>query len=148
MGNYRSVCFKLDWTLEPPGGNFQNPDALVLAQPIKLSSLGQGPGTTSIIFLGSLGDSSLVAQTVESACNAGDLGSIPGSERSPGEGTGNLLQCSCLENPWTEEPGGLQSMGSQRVRHDWATNTDSQDKIKHLFPIDILLNSMTFSFCL
>ena len=25
---------------------------------------------------------------------------------------------SCLENPWTEEPGGLQSMGSQRVRHD------------------------------
>ena len=51
----------------------------------------------------------------ESACKAGDLGSIPGSERSPGEGTGNLLQCSCLENPWTEEPGGLQSMGSQRV---------------------------------
>ena len=37
-----------------------------------------------------------------------------------------LLECrynghSCLENPWTEEPGGLQSMGSQRVRHDWAT---------------------------
>ena len=25
--------------------------------------------------------------------------------------------------PWTEEPGGLQSMGSQRVRHDWVTNT-------------------------
>ena len=31
--------------------------------------------------------------------NAGDLGSIPGSGRSPGEGNGNLLQCSCLENP-------------------------------------------------
>ena len=35
----------------------------------------------------------------ESACNAGDLGSIPGSGRAPGEGNGNPLQYSCLENP-------------------------------------------------
>ena len=35
----------------------------------------------------------------ESACNAGDPGSIPGSGRSPGEGNGNPLQYSCLENP-------------------------------------------------
>ena len=43
---------------------------------------------------------SLVAQTVKaSACNAGDLGSIPGSGRSPGEGNGNPFQHSCLENP-------------------------------------------------
>ena len=34
----------------------------------------------------------------ESACNAGDLGSIPGLGRSPGEGNGNPLQYSCLEN--------------------------------------------------
>ena len=34
-----------------------------------------------------------------SACNAGDLGSIPGLGRSPGEGNGNPLQYSCLENP-------------------------------------------------
>ena len=34
-----------------------------------------------------------------SACSAGDRGSIPGSGRSPGEGNGNLLQYSCLENP-------------------------------------------------
>ena len=34
----------------------------------------------------------------ESACNAGDLCSIPGSGRSPGEGNGNLLQDSCLKN--------------------------------------------------
>ena len=34
-----------------------------------------------------------------SAWNVGDLGSIPGSGRSPGEGNGNLLQYSCLENP-------------------------------------------------
>ena len=53
-----------------------------------------------------------------SACNAGDLGSIPGLGKSPGEGNGNPLQYSCLENPMTEEPGGLQSTGSQRVGHD------------------------------
>ena len=35
----------------------------------------------------------------ESACNVGDLGSIPGLERSPGEGNGNPLQYSCRENP-------------------------------------------------
>ena len=35
----------------------------------------------------------------ESACNSGDLGSVRGSGRSPGEGNGNPLQCSCLENP-------------------------------------------------
>ena len=35
----------------------------------------------------------------ESACDAGDLGSIPGLGRSPGEGNGNPLQYSCLENP-------------------------------------------------
>ena len=34
----------------------------------------------------------------ESACSAGDLGLIPGLGRSPGEGNGNPLQCSCLEN--------------------------------------------------
>ena len=54
----------------------------------------------------------------ESACNTGDLGSIPGSGRSPGEGNGNPLQYSCWENPMKEEPGRLQSMGSQRVGYD------------------------------
>ena len=49
----------------------------------------------------------------ESACNAGDRGSIPGSGRSPGEGNGNPLEYSCGIIPWAEEPGGLQSMGSQ-----------------------------------
>ena len=48
------------------------------------------------------------------ACQAGDMSSISGSERSPGEGNGNPLQNSFLGNPWTEDPGGLQSMGSQR----------------------------------
>ena len=58
----------------------------------------------------------------ESPSNAGDAGSIPGSRRYPREGNGNPLQYSCLENPWREEPGRLQSTGSQRVGHDWATS--------------------------
>ena len=39
----------------------------------------------------------------KAACNAGDTGSIPGSERSPGEGNGYALQYSCLENPMDRE---------------------------------------------
>ena len=54
----------------------------------------------------------------EFACNVGDWGSIPGSGRSPGGGNGNSLQYSRWRIPWTEEPGGPQSMGSQRVGHD------------------------------
>ena len=38
-----------------------------------------------------------------SVCNAGDLGSIPGLGRSPGEGNGNPIQYSCLENPMDGE---------------------------------------------
>ena len=49
----------------------------------------------------------------ESTCNAGDLSLIPGWGRSPGEGNGNPFQYSCLGNPWTEAPNGLQSMGWQ-----------------------------------
>ena len=53
--------------------------------------------------------------------NAGDLrdmGLIPGLGRSPGGRNGNPLPYSCWKIPWTEEPGGLQSVGSQRVGHD------------------------------
>ena len=54
-----------------------------------------------------------------SACNAGDLGSIPGLERFPEEGNGDPLRYSCLENPMDGEAlCRLQFMGSQRVGHD------------------------------
>ena len=55
--------------------------------------------------------------------NAGDIrdaSSVPGSGWSLGGERGNPFQYSCLGNPWTEEPGGLQSRGSQRVGHDWS----------------------------
>ena len=64
--------------------------------------------------------------------NTGDGGSIPGSGRSPGEGNGNLLQYSCLEIPWTEEPGGLVSTGSRRIRYDRAhTNQPHKQRKKY-----------------
>ena len=51
---------------------------------------------------------------------------IPGLGRSPGERNGNPLHYSCLENPMDRgEPGGLQSMGLQRVRYDWVTHSPS-----------------------
>ena len=65
----------------------------------------------------------LACRLHKSACNAGSLGSIPGLGRSPGEGNGYPLQYSRLENAWTEEPGGLQSMGLQRVGYRRATFT-------------------------
>ena len=58
----------------------------------------------------------------ESACNAGDLGSIPRSGRSSGEGNDNPFQYSCLGNP--KDRGTWQAVvhGSQRVRHvKWGT---------------------------
>ena len=52
------------------------------------------------------------------ACIVGALDSIPGLWRCPGEGNGNPLQSSCLEMPWTEEPGGLQTVWTQRALPD------------------------------
>ena len=63
----------------------------------------------------------------ESACSAADPGLIPRSGRSPGESGGGVRwavsSIVAWRIPWTKEPGGLQSMGSQRVRHGWGTNT-------------------------
>ena len=53
----------------------------------------------------------------ESACNAGDLGLIPGEDPLE-QGMATLSSILAWRIPWTEEPGGLQSMGSHRVGHD------------------------------
>ena len=53
-----------------------------------------------------------------SARNAGDLGSIPGSGRSPGEGNGNPLQYFCLKNPMDGGAWWATVHGLQRVGHD------------------------------
>ena len=56
-----------------------------------------------------------------SACNVGDPGLIPGSGRSPGEGNGNPIQYSCLENPMDRGARQATVQGVTRVRHDLAT---------------------------
>ena len=59
----------------------------------------------------------------ESACKAGDQGSIPGSGRSLGEENANPLQYFCLENSMNRRVRWVKFTGSQRIGHDWVTNT-------------------------
>ena len=66
----------------------------------------------------------------ESACNAGDLGLIRGLGRSSGGRHGNPLQYLSGESPWTEEPGGLQSTGSQTVQQTEPEVRESRKKVK------------------
>ena len=54
----------------------------------------------------------------KSAYNVGDPGSIPGSERSLEKEMTTQSDTLAWKIPWTDKPGRLQSMGSQRVRHD------------------------------
>ena len=63
--------------------------------------------------------------------NAGDLGSIPGSGSSPGEGNGSPLQYSCLGNPmdrgtWRAQKILTEPRGCKRVRHDLVTKQQHQ----------------------
>ena len=73
-----------------------------------------------------------------SACNVGDLGSIPGSGRSPGEGNGNPLQCSCLENPrgrgacWAAVYGVTQS---RRQLKQLSSSSNSRGRKKTQFSL-------------
>ena len=60
----------------------------------------------------------MVKNPPDSAADARHVGSIPGSGRSPGMGNGTHSSILAWIISWREEPGGLQSMGSQRVRHD------------------------------
>ena len=67
----------------------------------------------------------------ESTCIVGDLGSIPGLGRSPGGGARQPTPVFWPgESPWTEEPGGLQSVEWQRVQHDWATQHSKHTPLK------------------
>ena len=65
------------------------------------------------------------AEVKASACNVGDLGSIPGSGRAPGEGNGNPLQCSCLENPRNRGAWGaaIYGVAQSRTRLKWLSSS-------------------------
>ena len=64
---------------------------------------------------------SLVAQIVKIACSAGDPSSIPGQEDPLEKGMASHFSFLTWRIPWTEEPGGLQSMGSQKSQ-TWLSN--------------------------
>ena len=65
-------------------------------------------------------DGTVVKNIPANAGDAGSAGLIPESGRSPGEGKGNPLQYSYLDNSMDRGTGRLQPRGSQRVRHNWA----------------------------
>ena len=81
-------------------------------------SLAYRCGFPGVILIGA----SQMALVVENVpANAGDIrdvGSIPGSERSPGGRHGNPVSTLAWRIPWTEEPGGLQSIALHRVGYD------------------------------
>ena len=69
----------------------------------------------------------MVKNPPANAEDARNVGSIPWVRKIPGGGNGNPLQYSCLEMPWTEEPGRLQFMGLQRVGHNLSTHIQIND---------------------
>ena len=77
----------------------------------------------------------------KAACNAGEAGLTAGWGRSPGEGNGNHSSTLAWKTPWTEEPHRLQSMGSQRVGHDWAISLSLVEKY-NFHKQNILLGSI------
>ena len=68
------------------------------------------------------------SESKASTFSAGDWGSIPGSRRSLEKELATHSRILIWETLWTEEPGGLLSMGSQRVGHNWATSMYTLEK--------------------
>ena len=76
----------------------------------------------------------------ESACNAGDPGLILGWEDPREKGTATHSSILAWRIPWTEEPGGLQSTGSQRVGYDWVTKhacVKAGDGVQDVLKLDL-----------
>ena len=73
-----------------------------------------------------------------SACNIGEMGSISGLGKSPGEGNGNLLQYSCLENPMERGAWQATVQGSQKIDHNYITTTTSTTLLFFSFKLFIL----------
>ena len=71
----------------------------------------------------------------ESACNVGDVSSIPRSGRASGKGMATHSSILDWRIPWTEDPSGLQSMGLERVRYNWVTNTPSINILLYLYQV-------------
>ena len=96
--------------------------------------------TNSRTWLSDFHCASQVALEVKNlSAKAGDTGSIPGWGSSPRGGNSNPLQYSCWRIPWTEQPGGLQSLGSQRVRQNWSDLAHASNSL--VFKVEMSLTS-------
>ena len=80
----------------------------------------------------------------ESACNAEDLGSIPGSRSSPGEGNGNPLQYSCLEKPMDRGAWGLQPVGVTK-KSDTTDLSDTNNVTMYIYNTNIFVDKFFIS---
>ena len=98
-----------------PGSSVGKESSCNAGDPGSILGLGRSPGE-GIGYKLQYAWTSLVAQTVKNLPKMWD--SIPGLGRCPGGGHGNPAGVLAWRIPWTKEPGRLQSMGSQKVRHD------------------------------
>ena len=131
-GEQGRVHFTLDWQIEAWGGGS-----------MCLSFL---PNDNRIFIISeNWGDFPGGSDSKESTCNAGNVGSIPGSGRSPGEGNSNPLQYSCLENPLDRGAWLATVHGVARVGYDWATGTHKPILKGKLFQMRPQKNSKIFA---
>ena len=117
---YPSPCFPLGF----PGSSAGKESTCNAGDPGSIPGSGRSPGEGIGYLLQYSWEYSLVDQTVKTLSAMWEtwVQSL-GWEDGPGEENGNPLQYSAWRIPWTEEPGRLESTGSQRVRHDWVTST-------------------------
>ena len=94
---------------------------IICRRPAGHEKMGWHRWSESVLILGGFpGGTSGKERTPVSAGDIRDASSILGSGGSPGGGHGNHSSILAWRIPWTEEPGRLQSMGSQRTGHDWS----------------------------
>ena len=88
-----------------------------------------------------MGASQVAAVVKNLPANAEDMYIFPGLGRSPGGGYDNPLHILAWRIPWTEEPGRLQSIGSQTVGHDWSDLARMHIKKKKFGKAEVIIRS-------
>ena len=132
LGTSSRRCFRLVFTLETEVAVCTDWSSLLWGSchPSLVVAVCVGLLFPENLYLGFLG-ASVAKNPLASAGDPGDTGSIPGSGRSPGEGNGSSLQCSCLENPmdrgalWAAVHGVTQSDRTVRLNHHKILSTET-----------------------
>ena len=153
LQSYLTLCDPTDYS--PPGSSvYSILQAKILEWAAMPSCRGSSPprDQTCVSCVSCIAGRFFTHWATWEARNAGNPGPVPGPERFPGEGNSYPLQYSsekpmephsstlAWKIPWMEEPGRLQSMGSLRVGHDWATSLS-------LFTFHVLEKEMATHSC-